>query len=173
MTTPSPAAAEYVTVASLRPWVKNPRKNDPAVAAVADSIKRFGFGSPIIARRENGEIIAGHTRLKAAIRLGLAEVPVRYLDLSEAEAHALALADNRVGELADWDGEALVDVLRELDASGANIGGLGWDSSELDALLDKVSVDDVKWKEFDETVGDEAPSGKDVKCPHCGEVFSA
>ena len=168
-----PPAAEYVAVASLRPWAKNPRKNDPAVKAVADSIKRFGFGAPLIARRENGEIIAGHTRLKAAITLGLTEVPVRYLDLSEAEAHALALADNRVGEIANWDGEALAEVLRELDASGASIGGLGWDSSELDALIDKVSVQDVKWKEFDETIGEDAPSGREVKCPHCGEVFSA
>ena len=86
------SAAEYVPVADLRPWVKNPRKNDPAVKAVADSIRRFGFGAPLLARRENGEVIAGHTRLKAAIKLGLTEVPVRYLDLSESEAHALALA---------------------------------------------------------------------------------
>jgi DNA modification methylase len=135
MTTPSPAAAEYVTVASLRPWVKNPRKNDPAVAAVADSIKRFGFGSPIIARRENGEIIAGHTRLKAAIRLGLAEVPVRYLDLSEAEAHALALADNKVGELAEWDDAALADVLRDLTADDVSMDGLGFTAEEIAVLI--------------------------------------
>jgi hypothetical protein len=135
MTTPSPAAAEYVTVASLRPWVKNPRKNDPAVAAVADSIKRFGFGSPIIARRENGEIIAGHTRLKAAIRLGLAEVPVRYLDLSEPEAHALALADNKVGELAEWDDAALADLLRDLTAADVSMDGLGFTTKEIDELI--------------------------------------
>jgi site-specific DNA-methyltransferase (adenine-specific) len=131
----SPPAAEYVTVASLRPWVKNPRKNDPAVAAVADSIKRFGFGSPIIARRENGEIIAGHTRLKAAIKLGLAEVPVRYLDLSEAEAHALALADNKVGELAEWDDVALADVLRDLTADDVSMDGLGFTAEEIAALI--------------------------------------
>jgi hypothetical protein len=64
------AAAEYVPVEALRPWVKNPRRNDPAVAAVTDSIKRFGFGAPILARRENGEVIAGHTRLKAAVQPG-------------------------------------------------------------------------------------------------------
>lgn len=130
-----PPAAEYVAVASLRPWAKNPRKNDPAVKAVADSIKRFGFGAPLIARRENGEIIAGHTRLKAAIKLGLTEVPVRYLDLSEAEAHALALADNKVGELAEWDDAVLAEVLRDLTAADVSMDGLGFSSKELDALI--------------------------------------
>jgi hypothetical protein len=145
MTTPSPAAAEYVTVASLRPWVKNPRKNDPAVAAVADSIERFGFGSPIIARRENGEIIAGHTRLKAAIRLGLAEVPVRYLDLSEAEAHALALADNKVGELAEWDGAALAEILRSMSDADIDVSGLGWTDEELVGIIEAAQPDGAEW----------------------------
>jgi ParB-like chromosome segregation protein Spo0J len=131
----SPPAAEYVAVALLRPWAKNPRKNDPAVKAVADSIKRFGFGAPLIARRENGEIIAGHTRLKAAIKLGLAEVPVRYLDLSEAEAHALALADNKVGELAEWDDAALADVLRDLMTADVSMDGLGFTTAEINALI--------------------------------------
>jgi hypothetical protein len=131
----SAPAAEYVAVASLRPWAKNPRKNDPAVKAVADSIKRFGFGAPLIARRENGEIIAGHTRLKAAIKLGLTEVPVRYLDLSEAEAHALALADNKVGELAEWDDVALADVLRDLTADDVSMDGLGFTAEEIAALI--------------------------------------
>jgi ParB-like chromosome segregation protein Spo0J len=141
----SASAAEYVAVASLRPWAKNPRKNDPAVKAVADSIKRFGFGAPLIARRENGEIIAGHTRLKAAIKLGLAEVPVRYLDLSEAEAHALALADNRVGELADWDAGALSDVLRELEADSVSLDALGWDEASLRAIIDAELPTDDEW----------------------------
>jgi ParB-like chromosome segregation protein Spo0J len=129
------AAAEYVPVEALRPWVKNPRRNDPAVAAVTDSIKRFGFGAPILARRENGEVIAGHTRLKAAVRLGLKEVPVRYLDLDEREAHALALADNKVGELAEWDDEMLANVLREMAEDGASLDGLGFDDAELKRLL--------------------------------------
>lgn len=129
------SAAEYVPVADLRPWVKNPRKNDPAVKAVADSIRRFGFGAPLLARRENGEIIAGHTRLKAAVKLGLAEVPVRYLDLSEAEAHALALADNKVGEIAEWDDDTLANVLRELEEQGAALDGLGFSDAELKKLL--------------------------------------
>jgi site-specific DNA-methyltransferase (adenine-specific) len=167
---PPKTAAVFVNVEALTPWAKNPRKNDPAVKAVADSIKRFGFGAPLLARQANGEIIAGHTRLKAAIKLGLTEVPVRYLDLTESEAHALALADNKVGELAEWDAGALSDLLRNM---GDDSIGLGWSASELSALMDKIGVDDVKWKEFDETIGDDAPAGKQIKCPHCGESFEA
>ena len=62
-------------------------------------------------------------------------VPVRYLDLSEGEAHALALADNRIGELATWDDEGLASVLTELRDVGTEIGGLGWDEAGLDAVL--------------------------------------
>lgn len=130
------AAAEWVAIDKLRPWVKNPRRNDPAVKAVADSIRRFGFGSPIIARRENDEVIAGHTRIKAAIKLGLAEVPVRYLDLTEAEAHALALADNKVSEIAEWDNAALAEILREMAEDSVDIASLGWSDEELRALID-------------------------------------
>lgn len=135
-------AAVYVAVASLRPWVKNPRKNDAAVSAVADSIKRFGFGAPLLARRDNGEIIAGHTRLKAALKMGLAEVPVRYLDLNESEAHALALADNKVGELADWDAGTLTGLLTEMRDSGSDMSGMGWTSDELASLLAEAPSDD-------------------------------
>lgn len=136
------SAAEYVPVADLRPWVKNPRKNDSAVKAVADSIRRFGFGAPLLARRENGEIIAGHTRLKAAVKLGLAEVPVRYLDLSESEAHALALADNKVGELAEWDDAALAEVLRGLADADASMEALGFTDDEIKALIGDSALHD-------------------------------
>lgn len=129
-------AAVMVPITSLVPWPGNPRRNDGApVNAVVDSIRRFGFGSPILARRETGEIIAGHTRVKAARALGMIEVPVRYMDLDENEAHALALADNRIGELATWDDEGLASVLTELRDVGTEIGGLGWDEAGLDAVL--------------------------------------
>lgn len=130
------SAAVFVPIDKLVPWTKNPRKNDASVKAVADSIKRFGFGAPVLARLATGEIIAGHTRVKAARSLGLVEVPVRYLDLSESEAHALALADNKLGELAAWDDEALADILRDMTEAGDNIEGLGWGSAEIEALME-------------------------------------
>jgi hypothetical protein len=135
-------AAVFVDVKALTPWAKNPRKNDPAVKAVADSIKRFGFGAPLLARQANGEIIAGHTRLKAAIKLGLTEVPVRYLDLTESEAHALALADNKVGELAEWDDAVLAEVLKGMAEAGDNIEGLGWSSNDIQKMITEPGTED-------------------------------
>ena len=127
-------AALWVDVAHLKAWDKNPRDNDKAVPEVMASIKRFGFAAPIIAR-PNGEIIAGHTRLKAALELRLPRVPVRYMDLAPAAAHLLALADNRVAEIADWNDDLLSDVLRELEGDGVDLKGIGGDVDELAELL--------------------------------------
>jgi len=113
-------------------WVKNPRKNDANVSRVVDSIKRFGFGAPIVARRANGEVIAGHTRLKAAIRLKLARVPVRYLDITEHEAHLLALADNRLNELSPWDVDGLQEVMTDFSLSDIELAG--WSPADLAEL---------------------------------------
>ena len=115
------AAAEWVSVETLKPWAGNPRKNQKAVSTVAASIERFGFGAPLLARRETGEIIAGHTRLKAAIKLGWPTVPVRYLDLDERRARLLALADNKTGEIAEWDHEALDALLAEFHDDGVDL----------------------------------------------------
>ena len=128
------SAAQWVNIEALTPWRDNPRQNDQAVNAVADSIKRFGFASPIIARMD-GEVIAGHTRLKAAQALGLDRVPVRYMDLDPADAKLLALADNRVGEIADWDDDRLSDILNELHAEGVDIDGIGWSAEELAEIM--------------------------------------
>ncbi len=131
----SEPAATWVDVSDLTPWADNPRKNDGRpVEAVADSIKRFGFAAPIIARQEDGMVIAGHTRLKAAIKLGLDRVPVRYLDLDPADSRLLALADNKVGELAEWDDEALARIVADID--GAELALAGFTEEDLAALVD-------------------------------------
>lgn len=121
---------EWVPIERLMPWVKNPRRNDEAVKKVADSIRRFGFASPIVARRENCEVIAGHTRLKAARLLGLKEVPVRFLDIDEETAHKLALADNKLNETSKWDEAALGELL----ASFGDTSGIGFSDEELARL---------------------------------------
>jgi ParB-like chromosome segregation protein Spo0J len=133
------AAAVFVPLSSLREWEHNPRKNDGRpVEEVAASIKRFGWGAPILARRD-GTIIAGHTRAKAAALLGLDVVPVRYLDLDPTNAQLLALADNRLNELAEWDDVGLRRLLSEMDAEGVDIGvGLGWTQEELERLIAPV-----------------------------------
>jgi hypothetical protein len=134
------AAATFEPLDSLVPWAKNPRLNDDAVDDVARSIERFGFGAPIIARTSDRRIIAGHTRWKAASRLGLDVVPVRFLDLTDSEATALTLADNRLGELAEWS-DGLADILRTLEDDEA-LDGLGWSDDELAELLRPDDIDE-------------------------------
>ncbi len=132
-------AATWEPIESLKPWAKNPRKNDgEPVDRVAKSIQRFGFSSPIVVRAQDRRIIAGHTRWKAAKALGMTQVPVRFLPLDEDQAAALALADNRLTEITPWDDEALADVMREIEAAGVDMDGLGWTSEELEALMGAI-----------------------------------
>lgn len=135
---PEPAAV-WVDIKSLKPWDRNPRKNQAAVAPVAASMKRFGFGAPILARRADGEIIAGHTRILAAESLGLTRVPVRYLDLDPADAHLLALADNKLNEKAEWDDAEVARILSEYGLEDAALAG--WDSAELDKMAADIAGD--------------------------------
>ena len=99
----------------LKPYANNPRDNESAVEPVANSIKEFGFKVPIVATSD-GEIINGHTRFKASKRLGLEKVPVIIADdLTEEQIKAFRLADNKTGELAEWNEELLAKELEELD----------------------------------------------------------
>ena len=94
---------EIRDISTIRPYEKNPRLNDKAVDAVAASLKEFGFRQPIVVDSES-VIIAGHTRLKAAQKLGLAKVPVHVaVDLSPEQVRAYRLADNKSAEIAEWD----------------------------------------------------------------------
>lgn len=161
---PKDIAAEYVALSTLRPWKRNPRKNKEAISAVARSIESFGFGAPIVARRSDSRIIAGHTRYEAAKRLAMETVPVRFLDVTEEQANALALADNKLGEIAEWDDDQLKMILAELRSHDAELPAIaGWSDEELAKLLD----DPVKpeFKEYDESVADDVET---VQCPHCG-----
>lgn len=98
----------------IRPYEKNPRKNDEAVKYVAESIKQFGFKVPIVIDAE-GIIVAGHTRFKAAKKLGLDSVPCIVADdLTEEQIKAFRLADNKVAEKAEWDFDLLAGELDEL-----------------------------------------------------------
>ena len=129
-------AAEWVALDALTPWPGNPRENAKAIAKVAASIKRFGFGAPIVARKADGEIIAGHTRYEAARKLRLDRVPVRFLDLDPADAHLLALADNRLGEFAAWDEPKLLALLGDLRQQSSDAALVaGWVDADIDAML--------------------------------------
>lgn len=130
---------KMLSVKAITPYDKNPRKNDVAVDAVAASIKEFGFRIPILLDK-NGTIIAGHTRLKAATKLGLKEVPCIYADdLNEEQVKALRLADNKTAELADWDFDLLNDEL--LDIIDIDMTSFGFEEL-LDARPDLEDEED-------------------------------
>lgn len=137
------------------PYDNNPRQNDAAVKSVANSIKQFGFKQPIVVDKDN-IIIVGHTRLKAAKRLKLKEVPVIVADdLNDDQVRMYRLADNRVGELADWDSDALMAELDKLNDSGLDFGDFGFNGEffeEEGIELDNPtsSGDEVQEDEFDE-----------------------
>src|SRR5437868_10054581 len=98
---------ELRPIASIRPYEKNPRLNDQAVDAVAASIREFGFRQPIVVD-EQGVIIVGHARYKAALKLGLDMVPVHVaVGLTPAQTKAYRLADNQTASLAQWDYDLL------------------------------------------------------------------
>jgi site-specific DNA-methyltransferase (adenine-specific) len=112
----------YKTLDELKPYKKNPRFNDEAVKYVANSIKEFGFKVPIIVDKNN-VIVAGHTRYKASKQLGLDKVPCIVADdLTDEQVKAFRLADNKVGEFAEWDIDLLVDELNDIDLDMEDFG---------------------------------------------------
>ena len=123
---------------SIRPYENNPRQNDDAVAAVAESIRQFGFRQPIVVDGE-GIIVIGHTRWRAAKQLGLTEVPVHVaVELTADQIRALRIADNKTAEIAEWDLEKLGIELKAIEDGDLDLdlAALGFDQDELAKLLD-------------------------------------
>lgn len=153
----------YKNVDELIPYINNPRDNENAVDAVASSIKNFGFKVPIVIDSEN-EIVNGHTRLKAAKKLGIEEVPCIVADdLSEAQIKAFRLADNKVSELADWNWELLESELQELKDLDMFTR---FEEFEINSLTSEVDVD-----QFFEDTEEHHIEPKLITCPHCGQTF--
>lgn len=101
-------------VQDIRPYENNPRKNDDAVKYVAESIRQFGFKVPIVIDKE-GVIVAGHTRYKASLKLGLEEVPCIIADdLTPEQVKAFRLADNKTAEKSEWDFDKLESELESI-----------------------------------------------------------
>lgn len=130
-----PFTIEFRSIDSIRPYEKNPRQNDDAVDAVAASLKEFGFRQPIVVDVD-GVIVCGHTRFKAAQKLGLAKVPVHVAkDLTPEQIRAYRIADNKTSDLSDWDYDILPIELSELQEAGFDLGLLAFDEDELAKLL--------------------------------------
>ena len=130
-------------IKEIKPYEKNPRKNDSAVDAVANSISQFGFRVPVVIDKD-GVIVCGHTRYKAAKKLGLDKVPcVIADDLTEEQIKAYRLADNKVSELAEWDIDSLgeeLDGIFDIDMSdfGFDLTEEQETQTEREDLSDKV-----------------------------------
>jgi len=117
---------KLVQIDDLRPYENNPRENDDAVDAVAASLKEFGFRQPVVATPD-GVIIVGHTRWKAAKKLGLARVPVHVVeDLTPEQIRAYRIADNQTSDLSDWNYDLLPIELQELQAADYDLSLLGF-----------------------------------------------
>jgi len=147
------------------PYARNARViPDSAVGKVAASIKEFGFKQPIVVDGE-GVIIAGHTRLLAAERLGLETVPVLVADdLTPAQVKAYRLADNRTGQEATWDMELLGIELEDLAGLDIDLSLTGFDGAELLMPSDFSPVGEDEQPRLDQK--------NPVVCPECGHEFT-
>lgn len=157
---------EYIDTEKLIPYINNPRINDQAVDVVAASIKEFGFKNPIIIDKEN-VIIAGHTRLKAAKKLGMEEVPViRVEDLTENQIKAFRIADNKTVEFAEWDMELLQLELEELEDMFT-----GFSEEEKEIIFNVSDIDIDSFFEDTEETNKKKEEEEEIQCPHCGMYF--
>ena len=172
-------------ITDIKPYWRNPRRNDEAIGAVMQSIKQFGFNQPIILDSDN-VIIAGHTRYKALQQLGVETVPcVIKADLSAQDAKAYRIADNKTSELASWDITKLIPELREIEAI-----------DDMEIYFPTLSLDDLLRESAGGSDTFASPTQKqvvkaqtklealfednskvrqsayvEVVCPHCAESF--
>lgn len=151
-------------VTDIKPYPSNPRVNDGAVAAVAASLKEFGFRQPIVVDGD-GVIVVGHTRWKAAQQLGMAKVPVHVAtDLSPEQIRAYRIADNQTATLAEWDETLLPLELAQLQAADFDLGLLGFNLDDL-----------AEWLNPDGAPGlcdpDEVPAPPDEATTQFGDLW--
>lgn len=153
----------WLPIERVKPWVQNPRKNARAVGKVADSIRALGWGRPLVVNMWpscQGELIIGHTAWLAAHELGLTVVPVRMRMMEPAAAHALAIADNKLGEIADWDPDELGRIVGSGEITGAHLAIAGFSEAELEALKNPPAITDTTIEATTECT-----------CPQCGHKW--
>lgn len=145
---------ERVPVASLSPHPNNPRQGD--VGAICQSLKSHGQYRPIVVHGSTRHILAGNHTWKAAVALGWSEIDAVIIDCDDDQAQRILLVDNRSGDIASYDDNALADLLTELVQTPLGLDGTGFDGDALDELLaDLNRVEDVQ--------GDAAPSLGDTE----------
>jgi DNA modification methylase len=149
---------------SIKPYPGNPRQNDEAVDAVVASLREFGFRQPIVVDPD-GVIIVGHTRFKAALKLGLKQVPVHVAtDLTPAQVKAYRIADNATNEIAQWDYQLLPIELSSLQEMSFDLGLLGFDPEKLKELMSGDVTDGL-------TDPDDVPLPPDAAVTQPGDLW--
>ena len=159
-------------ITELKAYEKNPRKNEKAVAPVAESIKEFGFKVPIIIDSD-GVIIAGHTRVSAAKKLGMKTVPCIVADdLTPEQIKAFRVADNSTAQIAEWDLSLLKDELMDLDFD-MSLFGLEKEINDIERIFAPEIIEDdvpeVDEKNIITKLGDIWQLGRWVYCKKCGK----
>jgi hypothetical protein len=199
------AAAVWLHVSELRPNPRNPRAHGQEVLRLARTILRTAWGAPIIAQARSKRIIGGHGRLEAAREIlagievdgelrggaehifdagapGPGMVPVRLVDVSDAEADAMTLADNARALQGTDDPTAIVEMAAQFGRESALMADAGFDAAALDALVRRAGdavlqhgvggdaptyKGDPDGREYDESVEGEVDA---LTCPHCGKL---
>jgi hypothetical protein len=170
---------EMVPIGDIKPYWRNPRKNDNAVPAVRASIACYGFQQPLVLDKKN-VIIVGHTRYRAAQELKLTEVPCVRSSLPPGKAREYRIADNKTSEFAEWDLDALLPELRELTDADMGVFFKDNDLAEIMAgpkKIGTVNADQIQRRDAELT--DQFSDQSDVKkadmievtCPHCSNDF--
>lgn len=172
-----------INITEIKPYWRNPRRNEEAIEAVKQSIRDYGFNSPLVV---DGDyiIIAGHTRYKALQELGITKVPcVIKTDLDPQKVKEYRIADNKTSELATWDLEKLIPELREIEAITSL--EIYFPAVSLDDLLKETAgqgnkpvtqeaigkVEDALKMTFEDRSKEQISNYVEVTCPHCAESF--
>lgn len=180
-----PSMIQLVEVSRIRPYWRNPRKNEAAVAFVAKAIESYGFQVPLVVDKDF-VIITGHSRYGAALKLGLKEIPVIVSDLSQNKARQFRIADNKTAEKSQWDFERLTSEL--LDVSSLKQMVEDFKVQSWEGLVQAVTESSIGNGDLDdddtpqpenaenqtedeseaETIPPPQPIEFHVVCPHCG-----
>ena len=149
---------EYVDVDSLKPFVDNPRQHDQRnIEDIQRSIKRFGFTNPLLVRKADNMLVAGHGRLESAKKLGIERVPVIFLDFNENDAKLYSITDNRTSETSQWNLVSLDELVKQLEEAEIDLEASGFTVDELEVLIEgDNSLDQLR--QLNEPNGSESES---------------
>lgn len=152
----APLVLEHVPPGTLQPAGYNPRTMSPgARQRLKNGIEAFGLVDPLVVRRADRLILGGHQRHAVAMELGLATVPVVYVDVDDTQAKALNVLLNNPHAQGQWDADRLADLLRELENSELDATLTGFDEDQIAAWLEGSATDETG-------AGDDEPPGMTI-----------